>query len=215
MQPIIPVLFFFLNTSQPLQSYEYITKRDSNYKIYLVKQRWHTGIVFKREEIDTTIWKDIHAFKNFNYVDVGWGDEEFYQYPDFDFELAVKALFYPTNSTLRIEGINISIDEYASFSDIAIELSISSDGLEKIYKFIDSTYQRDENGKSILLSERYNGYIKFYKAKGEYHLFNTCNTWVAEALNYGGIKIPTDVVLAEQLFNEALDFGKIIKAEER
>ncbi len=221
MTILFPIIIFFLNTSPALQQdslngtgLSESTIPSIQNKIYIVKQRWHTGIVLQRSLVDSTIWKEINHFKNFRYIDVGWGDEAFYQYPGFDLELAVKALFYPTPSTLRVEGFNLSIEQYADISDIVVELPISSEKLKDIYMYISSTYARNSNADVIIQIERYSGNIKFYKAKGEYHIFNTCNTWVAEALNKAGFDIPDDVILAEQLFNEVQNFGKVLKAEE-
>jgi len=48
---------------------------------------------------------------------------------------------------------------------------------------------------------------------GNYHLFNTCNTWLARALKLSGFEIKDDIILTEQLFNEAAKVGRVIKAE--
>jgi len=58
------------------------------------------------------------------------------------------------------------------------------------------------------------GRIIFFKANGEYHLFNTCNTWLAKGLKQAGIEITDDIILTEQLFNEAAKVGRVIKVDE-
>jgi len=55
--------------------------------------------------------------------------------------------------------------------------------------------------------------VYFFKANGNYHLFNTCNTWLANGLKQAGSDIEDDIVLTEQLFNEAAKIGKVLKAE--
>jgi len=116
---IFPIIFFFLNTSPELTVEKSIweccgfstsaakefLQDDSLYTIYLIKQRWHTAIVFHPEDIDTTILPEVKYFTRTELIDIGWGDEAFYQYPEFDWDLAYQALFYPTPSTLRMEGI--------------------------------------------------------------------------------------------------------------
>ncbi|MCL4279574.1 MAG: DUF2459 domain-containing protein, partial [Ignavibacteriaceae bacterium] len=48
---------------------------------------------------------------------------------------------------------------------------------------------------------------------GDYHLFNTCNTWLARGLKKAGFDIEDNIILTEQLFNEADKFGDVVKAE--
>jgi len=211
---IFPIIFFFLHTSPPLIAERDIEEHDkSSIDIYLIKQYWHTAIVINREDIDSLIFPEITLFNKFKFIDIGWGDEEFYQHPDFDAELAFKALFYNTPSTLRIEGIGISKESYFNISEIVIKIVITQEQLERILIFISNTVYRDSNGNPVLLSERGLGRVKFFKANGEYYLFNTCNTWLARGLKQAGVNITDDIILTEELFNEAAKVGTVIKAE--
>ena len=92
------------------------------HKIYFIKQNWHTAIVFNTRELDSQLFREYDSFSEFGLIDIGWGDEEFYQYPGFDSGLAFKALFYATPSTLRVEGISLTKEEYFDLSEIVIEL---------------------------------------------------------------------------------------------
>ena len=211
---IFPIIFFFLHTSPPLIAERDIGKSDKNsIEIYLIKQYWHTAIAINRNDIDSLLFPEITMFSKYNIIDIGWGDEEFYQHPEFDADLAFKALFYGTSSTLRVEGIGISKESYFEISEIVIKIVVSSDQLNEIILFISNTIFRDSNGESVLLSEHGLGRVKFFKANGEYYLFNTCNTWLAKGLKQGGVQITDDIVLTEELFNEAAKIGTVIKAK--
>lgn len=207
---IFPIIFFFLNTSPALQINDSFSMMNGK-EIYFIKQRWHTAIVFNTQDIDSTLLPVVKKFQNYKMIDIGWGDEEFYQYPDFDWELAFKALFYPTPSTLRVEGISISRELYFDLSEIVVKLIVDDEQFRKILSFIDETFYRDEDGEKIL-SSRAGGQIIFYAANGKYHLFNTCNTWLATCLSNAGIPIKTNIILTEQLFNELAKIGEVIKA---
>jgi len=207
---IFPVIFFFLNTSPSLKVSDSFSL-SSDKEIFLIKQRWHTAIVLQTSDIDSIIFPIINQFREYKMIDIGWGDEEFYQYPDFDWELAFKALFIPTPSTLRVEGISISRELYFDLSEIVVKLIVTDEQFVKILKYIDDTFYRDDN-EEIILSSKAGGQIIFYAAKGEYHLFNTCNTWLAKCLNNAGLNIKTDIILTEQLFQEAAKIGEVIKA---
>lgn len=211
---IFPVIFFFLHTSPPLT----VDKEKANNfgdekEIYLIKQYWHTAIVIDYNDIDTLVFPEAVLFNNYKMIDIGWGDEEFYQHPGFDSGLAFKALFYSTPSTLRVEGIGISKKTYFDISEIVVRILVTQEQLNKIVNFISSTVYRNKNGSPVILSEQGLGRIIFFRANGNYHLFNTCNTWLASCLTYAGIDIEDDVILTEQLFKEAAKVGRIIKAE--
>jgi uncharacterized protein (TIGR02117 family) len=211
---IFPIIFFFLHTSPPLVE-EKQNKNDSTDKkeIHLIKQYWHTAIVIDKNDIDPEILPEVEYFNDFSLLDFGWGDEEFYQHPGFDSGLAVKALFYATPSTLRVEGIGISKDTYFSISEIVVRILVTEEQLNKIVNFISSTFYRVNNGSPVILSEQGLGRIIFFKANGNYHLFNTCNTWLASCLVSAGIEIEDNIILTEELFNEAAKVGTVIKAE--
>lgn len=208
---IYPVIFFFLHTSPALQ-----VDADQQYEelqsIYLIKQFWHTALVFKVDQIDTTILPEARFFSEYSLIDFGWGDEEFYQYPGFDSGLAFGALFYSTPSTLRVEGLWYSKEDLVTYSEIVVQLPVNDLQIKKLTQFISEAIYRDDKGNSLLLSDHAGGKIKFFKSPHSYHLFRTCNTWVAEALHFAGFELETNVILAEQLFNEASKIGVVIKA---
>ena len=231
---IFPVIFFFLNSSPKLEVEKSIweccgfsiaaakefLQDDSLHTIYLIKQRWHTAIVFHTEDIDTTILPEVKYFSQSNgfpkgaeLIDIGWGDEAFYQHPNFDWDLAYHALFHPTPSTLRIEGIFISMLEYFNISEIVVELKINNEQLRILQTYISDTVWRDEKNENKVLSTQYLNRVYFLKANGSYHLFNTCNTWLANGLKKVGFEIEDNIVLTEQLFNEAAKIGNVLKAD--
>ena len=210
---IFPVIFFFLNTSPKLLVDKQTYSNDSLKTIYLIKQRWHTAVVFNKKDIEPTILPEIKYFEGSELIDIGWGDEAFYQHPDFDWDLAYQALFYPTPSTLRIEGIYISQQQYFDNSEIVVELKIKNEQLKILLRYISDTIWKDENGEDKILSTQNLNQVYFFKANGEYCLFNTCNTWLAIGLKQSGFDFKDDIILTEQLFNEAARIGKVLKAD--
>jgi uncharacterized protein (TIGR02117 family) len=212
---IFPIIFFFLNTSPHFSvSESAIIYKDGFHKIYFIKQNWHTAIVFNAQELDAQLFREYNSFSEFGLIDIGWGDEEFYQYPGFDPGLAFKALFYATPSTLRVEGINLTKVDYFDLSEIVIELEVSDEQFRKICSFINKTFYINESGETTILSQKAGGKIIFYQSIGSYHLFNTCNTWLARGLRESGINIEDNILLTEQLFNELSRIGNVIKSDQ-
>lgn len=210
---IFPVIFFFLNTSPHFSVSENTNNVDyTEHQLYFIKQNWHTAIVFNTHEIDSILFREYNSFKESNLIDIGWGDAEFYQYPGFDSGLAFSALFYTTPSTLRIEGINLSKDDYFALSEIVIELNVSDEQFKTICNYINKTFYVEDDVNTSILGQKGDGKIIFYKANGSYHLFNTCNTWIARGLKEAGIEIDDNIILTEQLFNELAAIGTVIKS---
>jgi uncharacterized protein (TIGR02117 family) len=224
---IFPVIFFFLHTSPTLlvtpidweccgfskEAEKDFFQDDSLKTIYLIKQRWHTAVVFHTEDVDSLIFPEVKYFRTAELIDIGWGDEAFYQHPDFDWDLAYQALFHATPSTLRVEGSYITLQQYFDISEIVVELKISDEQLTILLNYIADTIWRDEKKEHKVLSTQNLNRVYFFKAIGEYHLFNTCNTWLARGLKQSGLEIKDDIILTEQLFNESAKVGKVLKAE--
>ena len=211
---IFPLIFFFLNTSPKLQVNNFIKNTvDSLKTIYLIKQRWHTAVVFNKVDVDSFIFPVIKFFPNANLIDIGWGDEEFYQHPDFNLELAFNALFLSTPSALRVEGIHLSLQEYFDISEVVVQLKIKDEQLNILLDYINKTIFRDEKNEPVILSKQYLDRVIFFKAMDDYHLFNTCNTWLANGLVKSGFEMEDEIILTEQLFNEAAKVGEIIKSD--
>jgi len=97
--------------------------------------------------------------------------------------------------------------------EIVVELKINNEQLKILQKYISDTIWRDENQKHKILSTQYLNRVYFFKANGSYHLFNTCNTWLARGLKQAGMEIKDDIILTEQLFNEVAKVGSVLKAE--
>jgi uncharacterized protein DUF2459 len=198
-----------------------IAKSDSNnyygpdsVKIYIIKDEWHTAFLF---EINDSIINQIPAleeFKNFNFVDIGWGDEEFFQNPSDDIYLGAKAILYPTPSVVRIAGMISKFESIFRWVDYCVEVTLSKVQLIKLCQFIKDSFEKDENDNLIIASKRPSGAVIFYKSNLKYHLFNTCNTWIGEGLEFIGFDIDTGgLITADQLLDELMEIGKVLKFE--
>ena len=171
MKIIIPIIVLFINVSSiPQRGVDITQNKYVKYTIYLVKYRWHTGIVLNKASIDTVRLPESNDFKNYKFLDIGWGDRDFYIHNGFDLGLAINALFYPTTSVLRIEGLGSPVEDYIKFYDETVQIKLDSTGYKNLLTFIHNTFEHTEKGKPEIITERYNGMIKYYKAKGEYSI---------------------------------------------
>ncbi|MBI5326623.1 MAG: DUF2459 domain-containing protein [Ignavibacteriae bacterium] len=210
---LLIIILFFL---QICYCYSFSDSSSTTCDVYLIKSRWHTGLIFKINEILLNNIEAVRFFSKMKYVDIGWGDKDFYQSnKDFDIYLAFKALFIPTESVVRIEGYKNEIDEIISYSDVCIKFEFSEKQLTNLSKFIDSSFSRNEKNKLIVTLKKAGNQTVFFKSEYKYHILETCNKWVAKGLAAAGFSISTTwIITAENLFEEVKKYGKIIRWKE-
>jgi uncharacterized protein (TIGR02117 family) len=179
--------------------------------VYLVSHGWHAGIVIKREDIPSDVWPENEDFPDAEYLEVGWGDQDYYQAPGFNLWIALKAAFWPTPSVLHIVGFNGPIESYFPESDI-IELKLSQRGFKQLCGYIQNSYARDDSGKTIRLGPGLYGDSAFYLSNEKFYLFKTCNVWTAKAIRSAGCPItPFYAITVENLMFQARKFGRVLR----
>ena len=201
----LSILFFLL-------SFQQLSSQQST-KIYIAKIDWHVGILLEINDKSVGKIKALKEFEDFEFVDIGWGDAEFYQSEvEFDAFLAAKAILFPTPSVLRIKGYNFKIERLFDWRDFVFELELSESEFDKLCKYIENSFEKDENSKNIITKKSSRGDAKYYSSVLKYHVANTCNTWVAAALQNADQPIDEDdIITADHLLVELLEFAKLIK----
>ena len=172
---------------------------------------WHTGIVVRRQDIPRGIWPENDDLGDFNSLEVGWGDRDYYQAEDPTKWIAIKAALWPTQSVLHVVGFNLPVDKFYPEAEI-IEIELSSQGLEQLSRYIQDSYARNDSGQVIKLGPGFQENSRFYLARGKFYLPRSCNIWTAKALRAAGCPItPLYAVTAKNVMRQASKFGKTIK----
>ena len=183
--------------------------------IYVMKNYWHTGILLP---VDSTTLKHLPALESFKeeqFVDIGFGDRVFYLDPQYDIILAARAIMVPTESTIRIAALAGGLESTIKRSDYAVKIKIKMNELIKLCNYINNSLVIKNNLQPIVIEKRAGGGIIYFEGNQKYHLFNTCNTWVADALNNSGLAFisPANVITSPQLFDELVLIGEVLKAD--
>ena len=180
--------------------------------IYLVSHGWHAGIVVKRVDIPPGIWPQHNDFPAAEYLEVGWGDKDYYMTPDPHFGIMLKAGLLPTESVLHIVGFSGVVTRYFPYSEV-IRIELSEAGFEQLCIYIENSYAIDEAGLNLSLGPSLYGDGHFYLSRETYHAFNTCNVWTARALRDAGCPItPAATLTVDTLMDHAATFGKVVQA---
>ncbi len=170
------------------------------------------GIVLPRAELPDSVWPPLGDFPGAQYLEVGWGDRDYYQAPDPHIGITLKAGLLPTDSVLHIVGFDGPVATYFPYSEV-IGIELSSAGFEHLSRTIAASFARDEAGNAKSLGPGLYGNSRFYLSRESYHLFNTCNVWTARALRAAGLPIsPARSIRVESLMFQARKFGTTVQA---
>jgi uncharacterized protein (TIGR02117 family) len=175
--------------------------------VFVVNHGWHSAIVVKKTDIPTAVLPEITDFPEAEYLEFGWGDRDYYQAPDPGLGLALKAAFWSKGSVLHVAGFEGAVEDFFHGAEI-IEIGMSSEAFEDLMKFIAGTFLRSGESGLVAVGPGLYSTSRFYSATGRFHLFRTCNTWVAEALSSAGVPIsPGYAVTAGSLMDQVKQFG--------
>jgi len=152
--------------------------------VYAITHGWHTGLAMQASDIDFTRWPALPHPARARYLEIGWGDRDYYPAPGFNLWYGFKALFWPTASVLHVTGFDPPPKRYFPGSEVA-ELRISRDGFERLLHYITSSFEPD----AAPLAPSLYASGAFYPSRETFHLFKTCNVWVARGLREAGIEV--------------------------
>jgi len=179
--------------------------------VYLVSHGWHVGIAVDRREVSPAIWPESAEFSGFRYLEVGWGDADYYPAARGSIGLALKAAFRSRGSVLHIAAFDAAPPEFFGMSKI-IEVPLSRRGLEDLTRFIHATNVLDDSGRPVIVAPGIYGHSAFYRATGQYRLLNNSNNWTARALAVAGCPIDSaGAITAGGVMHEARRFGRVIR----
>ena len=118
------------------------------------------------------------------------GDNEFYPAEEITSGVTLKAIFLPTDSVVHAVAVTRKADNFFKHSEVE-KFCLEDPEFKSLVKFISSSFFRDESGNILKLNHGIYGDSQFYKAKGDFHIFNTCNKWTAKGLESAGMNIST------------------------
>ena len=153
--------------------------------LVLVSHGWHTGIVLERKDLVRLVPALARDIGQEGLVEVGWGEERFYQARQTTVGMALRAVLQPNSSVLQVVPLPRPAREYFPQSDIA-EIRLEEKGYQALVAFVAESFTQASVQELTRLSPSLYGNGWFYRAEGSFHAFNTCNTWVARAMEKGG-----------------------------
>ena len=72
--------------------------------VHVAGHGMHTGIIVRAADLPPRAWPAQRDFPRAEYLELGWGDREYYQAEDFSVWLGLRALLWPTESAVHVVG---------------------------------------------------------------------------------------------------------------
>jgi len=86
---------------------------------------------------------------------------------------------------------------------LGVSITMTRQTFRHMISFLDSYFDREEGSRSPPIAPGIRPDSNFYLARGQFHLFNNCNTWAARILRAGGVNLSsTGVITPGQLMSQ-------------
>ncbi|WP_372369740.1 DUF2459 domain-containing protein [Candidatus Uabimicrobium sp. HlEnr_7] len=156
----------------------------TTHQVFLNSNGIHLDIVFRKQDLSSIFLKGIVHNSSEHYLSFGWGDKKFYletpTWGEFSIKNALQALFWYSETLVHVT-------RYYHKQDHWVAISVTTKQLQDLASFVENSFYVSNSSKQIL-DVSYHLYDNFYKAKGSYCCFYTCNTWTNSALKNSDIK---------------------------
>ncbi len=159
---------------------------------------FHTGIIIRIDKQTTRILNLELPDKKYLYMDIGWGELEFYTSRHKTVSTYLKAALIPTRSTVRTELF--TRNELRELrARWFVKLKVSDMEYMDAMAFIKKSIKSGNNGKPDLIYKRNGGIINYYASPLKYHILFTCNSWIALMLEKSGIPVNRSMIIENSL----------------
>lgn len=179
--------------------------------VWVVGHGWHVGLALRREDVSAEAWPEAADVGRVRFLEVGWGDGEFYPAPRGTSGMAIRAAFFSRSSVLHVAGFDSPPADYFAASPV-VEVRLASGGLDALARFIREVYAREAGGGLVRVAPALYGRGWFYRARLHYRVLENSNTWAARALAIGGCPETAGRALtAEAVLEQASRCGRVVR----
>ncbi len=156
--------------------------------IYVTSNGWHTAIVVARQSLPPGAIPEAGDFAEARFLSFGWGDAEFFPAPRPTIGMTLRAALQPSPALVHLAGLRSHPREIFPAAEV-VELALPRPGFGALLRYLDASFERGGKARAAPAAPGLYRFSRFYPATGEFHLFNTCNTWTARGLAAAGLAV--------------------------
>lgn len=184
---------------------------DSVSAVYLVRHGWHAGIAIERSAIPQGRWPILDEFPDAAYLEVGWGEAQYYPGHTRGVWGVTRAGLWPTNSVLHVIPIADSVQNRFPMKTV-VRIPVGRASLDALSQYVAESFHRSDEGQRPSAAAGYYSDSKFYRSSLTYHGFNNCNHWAAGALEAAGCDTaPRWTMTVGQVVQQAVECGTLVQ----
>ncbi len=168
--------------------------------IQVASNGWHTAIVVPAPALaDTGLLPEAEDFSGAAFLEFGWGDRVYYPAKEKTIGMTLAAALVPTPAVMHMAGLAAAPRDSGSSREV-VAVPLTEARFLNLVEALAAEFERPAGGRAASVSRGLYPGSSFYNARGEFHLFNTCNTWTARMLRAAGVAIsPSGIVTADGL----------------
>lgn len=180
--------------------------------IYVVRQGWHPGLMLPMPLAEPLLVGELEGDRP-RYVEIGWGDVDYYRDPEPGLATLLRAALVPTAGTVQIVPVWTSAERFARGADLygyVVPDSLRTPLLA--YLMVEIAL---EDGEVVDQGPSLYGGGRFFAATRRYHMFHNSNHWAARALHTAGCDLSAwQSLIIELLFIQLSECGFEIESTE-
>jgi uncharacterized protein (TIGR02117 family) len=119
-----------------------------------------------------------------SHVAIGWGDRGFHlttpTWSDFKMSTATHAFLLPSDTVIHVQCMRRPRTD-----DSCKRIVLSKEQYDRLVRYIKNSLANGE--PQLIDGYHYNHLDAFYDSSGNYHAFNTCNSWAGRGLKQSGV----------------------------
>jgi uncharacterized protein (TIGR02117 family) len=176
--------------------------------VWVARRGWHTYIAVARADVDPAVWPESRDLGDVAYLEVGWGDRDFFPKTRPSVWDALDPVVRRTPAALHVGGFDRPPAEAFADSDV-VHLRVSAEGFTRLTRFVHEHYVRDAAGAPVRLQPGVQPRSWFYLAEGCYHVLTNSNNWTLRALRAAGAPVvPWRALTAGNAIEQAERLGE-------
>ena len=167
--------------------------------VHVTSNGWHTAIVVPAPALVATgVIPELEDFSGAAFLEFGWGDRTYYPADRKTLGMTLSAALVSTPAVMHVAGHQAAPKDGTGYEVISVGLT--EEGIRRLARTLAAEFERTAGGRAEAISRGLYPHSHFYHAHGDFHLFNTCNTWTARMLSTSGVALsPSGIVTADKL----------------